>query len=748
MSARQKVAKRNTLEKTEAPLISIISALGIALFLLIFPYDRGMFNGYEFSFEPILNTASIYSFILLIIVAFYFIRKWQLNSYTSLLSILILILPLLYWISSFNAVSSYNAKFTIVIYAMFAALFIISLYAAQTKLSQTIIESGIMLSGFIIVLFGLFNLFGQIFVKDALWLAHDGYRLSSVFQYSNAYAGFLIALFLATAYYAVHSSTTRSRMFHAAMLAPIWISFMMTFSRGAIVIIPVVIILIIPFLRLSKQIAYLAFLAISILASMLVLGKMTENTIEIAKIVQPTAEKAPDTISMFSSLAIQSWGLLFAAILITLAFTWLYHAKVDSWVETRLMKFAERKWSSLSISGAIVIVSTLLMTLLFSSSAIRDLLPAQLSDRIANINLQQHSVLERLTFYKDGLRASQDYPLLGAGGGAWQSIYEQYQNNPYNSRQAHSFFVQVLVEIGWVGFITLFGLIAFIYFLYIRSHIRHPELRGSHLVFFILSLTILMHSAIDFDMSYVYIAAIVFISLGAMLAPYHEKLTIDRLNKLTTQSWRRSVYPVSLIIMSLVLIVIAIQNNRAVTNFTQTLDQASKQQVPFNQLLAGLDKSMKIAPSQTTYAVTKVNWLLQGYEQSKDPKILALAIETVNEAAKKDSYSRAIFEYQIKLLHINNQIVESLPVIEETLVKFPWDITTYERAMTTYALAHGSAVAAGDNTKPAQYEERIDEITKEVQRRIDLLATLPPEQFQGRNFAFTEPMKAVITSMK
>lgn len=60
--------------------------------------------------------------------------------------------------------------------------------------------------------------------------------------------------------------------------------------------------------------------------------------------------------------------------------------------------------------------------------------------RLENINFQQHSVLERITFYKDAMKVVKDYPIIGTGGGGWSSLYEQYQNNPYISRQVHNFF--------------------------------------------------------------------------------------------------------------------------------------------------------------------------------------------------------------------------------------------------------------------------------------------------------------------
>jgi O-antigen ligase len=91
---------------------------------------------------------------------------------------------------------------------------------------------------------------------------------------------------------------------------------------------------------------------------------------------------------------------------------------------------------------------------------------------IENINFQQHSVLERGTFYKDAVKLWSDYPIIGAGGGAWASLYEKYQNNPYTSRQAHNFALQYLVEAGALGFLAFIGFVIAVSWFYIRSYIK------------------------------------------------------------------------------------------------------------------------------------------------------------------------------------------------------------------------------------------------------------------------------------
>lgn len=748
MSARNKSKRNTNTLNADFALLRWIGAIGIALFLVIFPYERALFNGYELSFEGPIYGALIFGYVMLAFTAFYVYRNSQMNSYRGILSIAVMLLPFIYWLSSLQAVSTYYAKFMTLVFFLLAALFIGALYFAENKLTRKTIEYAVMLSSYLIVLFGLLNLFGQLYYKDALWLAHDGYRLSSVFQYSNSYAGFLVALFLVSLYYAVHCVRPSARIIHAAMLVPIWISFMLTYSRGAIVIIPVMLLIVLPFLRLTKQITYIVFMGVSVVVSMAVLGKLTTIADKIATLVQPTETKAPSTISLFSSLPMQGWGLLVLGLLIVTGLIMLYHAKAANFLETKLTKLSSYKWSFAAVPVITIVLTAVAAISLLGSSAIRGLLPDKIAARFENINLQQHSVLERLTFYKDGLRVAEDYPLLGGGGGAWQAMFEQYQNNPYWSRQAHSFFVQVLVESGWLGLLAVVGLLAFVYFLYIRSFIRYPELRGSHFVFFIFSLALLVHSVIDFDMSYIYIISLVFISLGCMLAPYSHKLIIERMNGKLNKSWPKIAYPAVMALLSIFLLVIAIRETNATSNYNKAIDLAVGQQTSLEQLLPILDRAIKSSPTQPYYKLTKADWLEQAYKQTNTATFLDQALSTVKEGRKYDPYNRSLLMSEYRFLQEKGLFEESLATINEGVKKFPWDINLYEAAITSYAKANQTALTEKDEAKANQYAQQVVDLSNEVKRRIGQLASLPAEQQQGRTFAMTPGIEEAVAQIE
>ncbi|KQO15382.1 O-antigen ligase family protein [Paenibacillus sp. Leaf72] len=745
MSSRKK-ATQNTAELSkEQPLLQGLLTLGLALFVLIFPYERGLFNGYEYGFESPIYNAAIYGYVLLAATAlFAYLTGWKLNNHRSVLSIAVLLLPAIYWLSSMQAVSSYYAKFMTFVFFLLAALFLTSLYAAGRVQMRKWLEYGVVLSAYLIVFFGLLNLFGQQYYKDAMWLAHDGYRLSSVFQYSNTYAGFLIAIFLIAAYYAATCERWYMRLANSIMLVPILISFFLAYSRGALVIIPVMLIVLLPFLKLARQFAYVVYAGLSALLTLVILGKITANTEAISAIVQPTETKVATTISMFDKLPLQSWALLAGAALVNAGLIMLIHKKLFPWIEKKSARLAQRKWAFAAFPAAIVVVGLLAAVLLITSDGIRDLLPEKMASRFENINLQQHSVLERWTFYEDGLKVAKDYPLLGAGGGSWQALYEQYQNNPYWSRQAHSFFIQTLVEVGWIGFAALIGLLVYVYYLYIRSYIRYPERRGSHLIFFILATTLLLHSAIDFDMSYVYLSALLFISLGAMIAPYGKSLAFKQEAEQPVQgSAVKWIYPSAIGVLAIVLLVGSARANGANSTFQDTYNTAAAGKAQLNQLLPSLNKAIKTSPDHSVFSLTKYEWLMQVYEQTQNASMKNEALQTLASGKANDPYNRSFIMAQYQNDKKDGKTTEMLQVLEEGISKFRWDIEFYDHAIVEYVAAISS-----DAGNAESYHKRVLELKAEVERRIAQLATLPPEQSQGRDFSFTPAMQQALASIE
>src|SRR5690606_25109067 len=245
----------------------------------------------------------------------------------------------------------------------------------------------------------------------------------------------------------------------------------------------------------------------------------------------------------------------------------------------------------------------------------KHLLPGNIGERLENINFQQHSVLERLTFYKDALKVVRDYPVIGAGGGAWAALYEKYQNNPYLSRQAHSFVMQYLVEVGILGFAVFMAFILFIFYKYIKGYIRSSEeQRESHFIYFILVFSLFIHSLMDFNMSYIYIGIIVFLGLAGMAAAMDNE-PVKRLA--LKPSAARGLYSAVAVIASLVLIFTSIryiQANDEVTRGRELMGTSSD----FQEIQAPLDRALQKRAHQPDAVLNMSVLLKAGYEQTQN----------------------------------------------------------------------------------------------------------------------------------
>jgi tetratricopeptide (TPR) repeat protein len=709
--------------------------IGVAVFFLYTPHRQGLFNGFTFNFELQIFEALMLGFAGYLIALAYIARRMKYDSIEFILGIGMLLMPLIHWISSFQAVSYHNAVLMVFIYGIYTAFFLTAMSLVSTRGTRTAAELIVFLSGYAVVFVGLLAATGQVSIRDSIWFTSGTYRLTSIFQYSNTYAGFLLAYFLCAAFAAVNARRTITACLHALMLVPIWISFMLTYSRGALVLVPVLVLIFLVFMRLDRQIAFLGAIVVSCAAAFVIMSPYTENYIGIAERVMPKVEgEKPYLLPLRDPVVVKAWLMLSVASIAVALCVWGIRA-AQPWLERSLARWLKRGFSSFMLPVAGAAVGTVAFVLLFGTGIAGKILPLSIAERIANINFRQHSVLERFTFYRDALKLSADYPLLGAGGGAWNALFEQYQNNPYFSRQTHSYLFQTLVEIGWIGTVLLVVLIGGIFLYYLHHYWRERTEQPRHFVFFILAFSILAHSMIDFDMSFVYIGALVFFTMGVLGAVYRDKLRLPRLSALN-QGYRRYIYPSFLGIATVVLLVQVFQEYAANSFFRNALHMATAERRPLHELLVPLDQAIAYSPAHPTYAYAKIDWLSQAYRSTSDRSYAEQAQTEIRRIKVFEPYDRQILLAEYRNYKDLQSYKQAMAVLEEGISKFPWDIKFYEAAIMEYAV-NGQNAKDTDPNQAQTYWNRGLELLDEVVRRKQLLELLPEEQFQGRDFDLT-----------
>ncbi|RAV22494.1 O-antigen ligase family protein [Paenibacillus contaminans] len=734
-----------------------LALAGIAIFLATQPFQVALFNGGAWNYEAPINRAVVWAAFLLVAVSVRMFSAWRFTDSRDLTAVAIWIVPLFYMISMTQAASAHYAGQMALISTVYAAFYTAGNVLAREKTGAAVLQQAIVISGYLIVGYGFVYLFGNDFFRDAVMLEGSGLRLTSVFQYANAYVAFLMAILVACLFLTISARKWYWISLHAFMLVPILTSFWLTQSRGGYVLLPIILVLVLPFLSFIRQIMLCVYLGAAALLSIALMDHFVAIAVPIwekfvAQYEQTQKKPTELLLSVFDSASWSGWSRLLIFSLVFAAAVALIQTFVYPWLQNKLQKISQIKYGSLYFPLALVVLGAAGAYMLFSTSWITSLLPSMLRTRIENINFQQHSVLERGTFYEDALKVIGDYPLLGSGGGGWMALWEKYQNNPYISRQAHSFFLQYAIEVGLIGGALFLLLLGVIYYRYVRSCAGKSESeRGSHLVFYIVSIAILIHSAIDFEMSYVYIAALLFLCLGGLTAGTASREYAWTL-KLRDSRWRMAI-PAAVCLIAVVSIVAGSIKLRADMHYRNAL-AAINEEKPFDQMLAPLDAALSLQPGHPAYVVLKANLLGQAFQQLKDESYYEAAFAIIDKVKQKEPYDRSVLESRYNQYIIKQDYAAALEHMKLLLTLFPWDTpdekrnprvpSFYERAIDLNAFLADQAGEQNNQELRSSYQKEALRLLQTVIDKAETLKDLPKEQFSGRPFGVTPQMRITV----
>ncbi|RAV13796.1 O-antigen ligase family protein [Paenibacillus contaminans] len=727
---------------TDNQSMTLWGALGIVvIFLFWAPFQRGLFNGYTSDFDSPIISSFVWTSILMILIAIFLYFQWKLKEHKDVMALAVWLLPLSYLLSSFNAASGYFSTNMIYLHIMYALFFVIGVYLTRNPHGNQLLQGTIMISGYVIVWFGLFYWFGSpryegnfiYTVFNWFGLAHyrdavmgdefNGYRLTSAFQYANTYAAFLMAILLGCLLEIVKSKKWHYTLLHAFMLVPICISFIVTLSRGALVLLPIILLLSLFLFRLHRQILIMVYTALALIATFIILS--------------PVTTIGEDLYKQFSASASwKGWLIVLGASAVLSAIIAIIQMYGASWLQEKLNKYNGSRFAVLAIPVASIILGGLAAYLLFGNTGVTKFLPETIKNRIENINFAQHSVLERGTFYKDSFKLIKDYPLLGAGGGGWAALYEKYQNNPYTSRQAHNFYLQYIVEIGIIGTLILTLFICFVFYLFVRFFLKKDEEQRDRRIFYALvTISILIHSIIDFNMSYAYIAVLLFLCMGGMIAESEEgngKLLAK------IKSGYHKGFPIALGLLAIVFLVISLRMLSADRLYTSAVAGAQQNNKPFQEIMLELDKAIDRNPKHPDYMLFKANLLSQAYQQTKDEKFYSDLGVTIQKIKQTEPINRYVMEAQYNQNILKSNFLDARNVLIDGLKNFPWELSIYERLIALDVQLGNESRNENNINKTDQYWNHALELYNGIVDRTKELALLPKEQGQGREFYVTK----------
>jgi len=736
---KQKKTSSKASSSSASPLLWTLS-IGLILFLLWSSFQVALFNGQLLQFEGPIYWALVITTLLFIVWALTCYKTITLESQRDWLKLFVILLPLTYILSLISAASNYLAVNMILVQCIYAMLFVMTMYLLQNKQINHIIQSSLIGIAYVIVGYGLLNWFGAFnfagklvgwfssgvvngVYNQAIWNDANGPRLASVFQYPNTYAAFLMAFLFISIFSLIRTKKVYIQLVHGFMLVPILLSLLLTLSRTGLVMMPIVFVIILLLLKPAKQILWFIYLAISGIATIAILNPVNTAGLELQK-------------QFSTGLATKGWIYLITASIVVAIINWLIQRWIAPKLEAKFQAWGNRKGASLWIPLGSVLLAIIAAVLLLGTS-VRNILPDSISTRLENINFQQHSVLERLTFYKDAAKVIADYPLIGAGGGAWTALYEKYQNNPYVSAQAHNFFMQYLVEVGIIGFIIFMAFMLYIFYQYVRSYLRRDENeRESHFVFFILSMTILVLSLLDFNMSYVFIGMLVFIGFGGMAAAI-EPRPVQRLK--VSPSTARGIYAAIAGISIIVLLIVSVRFLQA-NQYANAAKEVAQTSQSFEEIKTALDKDLAIRSTHADSLLTLSALYQQGFEQTQDDQFYMAGIDLLQKGLQAEPFNKSMVKQLIQLYELKGNSEQAYVLQKEYANNYIWDMEWYEQLISRSFDLGYQALGQGDTAKKESYFTSGLDAYQHVVDGVEHLKTLPEGQLQGQPFELTSTM--------
>jgi len=684
---------------------SLIGAMAffVVLYLFLAPFNRGMYIGYEVTFERPLFIVLLAIFTSLIFIGVYLYRGWELTSHGDILVLLVWLIPISYFVSMIAAVTDYWAFVEFFVRLGWAVFFVLGYFIARHAVGVKALLFALIGPGYLISIYGLLNWFGDVHYKDAV-LAE---RLSSVFQYPNAYAAYLIAITICGLIMIQSSRKKRYIVLHAFMIVLVLLSLLLTLSRGALLVLFGVLIAYLSLLPWKRQLISMMELGITGVAALYVYGLSVKTRGQLLE-------------NYSAGLSLRGW--LFVLAIATIA------SFIVLGMELKFGKFgkeknsADRLWNPkrLALPIALVSVGLALYALVMFEFKFSKILPAEIAARLEGVNLQSTSVFLRNTLYEDGLRAGANDPVFGAGGGAWSVMSESLKSYPYSSAKIHNFYIETYLESGVFGVIILVFLLCYVFILLLgdmRKKIRENDQDYRGLIFPFFSLVILGHSFVDFDMNYFYLSSIVFLSLGVTASISNTSLAAIWKNGRVTKAFASGF--VMLAIFMIYQCVVTLRADDYYRASMRVLAASGN----YDDYQSAIEKALSLRPKHSEYLLTKAQVDQAMYRQTKNEIFSRSAESSLDKLQSIDPINIQAIEIRYNLDVDMQKFDQALEDAIKAVKLFPWTIGFYEKAIELNLRFGADASLAIDKRSEYLREARL--LIDEIKRRNAIIDRLP-----------------------
>lgn len=458
MSVKKKAGK----SKGELPETSYVF-YGLIVLLFYPPFFRGLF----FSQELLLT--HMFTALLFMVGMYFEPENRSIEVFGSLMDYGALGLLAIYILAGFMSVLPEEAYKEILKLINYLLVFYFVGYFARSINRIDRIFQAFYFSGFGIALIGVAAAAGIVNIEYSL---RDN-RIASLIQYPNTLAAYLIGILVIGLYLSIKPKNIYLRTGYKVMNFVVFLAFLGTQSRGGLLLLPVSFVLLFlgPLGRFRR--AMLWEMVVPVAVALLVYSKSISN-------IAGNTTGVKSLWVILGILVVIIWGML----------------------EDRIKNLSlVTKIRGRYIAAGLVVIVIMVAGIGIAGRAGK-ISPA--FKRFSNISFQEQNVVERGIFYKDAMKAIEEHPVLGIGGGGWSAVYRQYRTYAYISKAVHNNYLQTMVEAGISGltaYLAIWTAFLFVIIRNIRSSKQEQE-RTVNWVVLTAAVTIALHSAIDWNLMF------------------------------------------------------------------------------------------------------------------------------------------------------------------------------------------------------------------------------------------------------
>lgn len=719
------------------PLATVEGIFAVLLAVLLFypPYFRGLFFAQE------LLPTHIFTAMLFAFFASYRIYRRQPLFSRRPLDYAVVLLLVLYATSSIAAWNTREALGAVLKMANYAAVYWLLSYSVQSIKAVRNYLAVFFVSGTGVALLGLGAAIGAFHYNDAF----VGGRIYSSLQYPNTLAAFLTAINLCGLYLWTEARPRAVKILFAAGNYLLFLTFLGTQSRGALVFYPLALLILLIGLPGRERWRTLGQFVLQLAASAAVYGRVMACTTGKAQ------------------LAGWLWVLAGAVLISLLQLAWSYleqgaavTAGKDSQAGRRTLKPWVRPAAGVMIVLVIAAGGYALTRAAATPAAGSQAVWKSWVQRIETISIKEKNAQERIIWSRDAFRIMTSSPrnaLLGAGGGGWNALYHKYQDYYYFSTEVHNHFMQVGIETGFPGLLTFIAIWIFFFVSTLRamrpSGSKPPqESRALSWAVFSGALALGMHSLIDFNLSLGAVAILLWglFGLGRGLERLSGPVSEPRIAEVKGRARRKqSVKQIETWWQSQIFQGVVVGVLFCACFFTsltlvlgQKYAQAASESVKGQDVraaVANLEQAIQHDPWTASYRSDLANLLMYQYQavEQKDRSLINKVQDNLGIAVRNDRGNAELRLLYAQALFNSARIDEGLEQMEAAADLVPFRQDVYENLAVGYMSAGRFLLEQADAAQGESKEQAEDvKMLREQGRKYLELAVEAPGRLEAR----------------